>query len=233
MKTKLLVTFSIFSVLFLGVITKALYVQIINKDKLIAYSESQTVRSTKIYPKRGFILDRNDNPLAINIRQYNLFTFIKDKKRLRKEIKLLKKILPDLNYKKITKQINKRKKFTWIARKIDLTPEQLKRIKKFKSIFSEDKASRFYPNHGLLAQTLGFVGVDNIGLSGLEYSFNKSLQGEPEIHKYFKDAKGRPIKYRSANFDKRSEDITLSIDKDIQASVEEYLKEGVEKHQAI
>lgn len=218
--------------LYFAVIAKAFYIQVVNKDKLIAYSESQTVRKIKIYPKRGHILDRNKNPLAINIRQYNLFTFIKDKKKLKKEMRQLKKIIPSLNYSKILRAINKRNKFTWIGRKIDLTEGQVKSIKKFKSILVETISSRLYPHHSLLAQTLGFVGIDNNGLSGIEYSFNKELQGEAEIYKYFKDAKGRPIKFKSAKIDKRTENIQLSIDIDVQASLEEYLKEAVIKHEA-
>lgn len=233
MKTKITVVFSIMMLMFVAVMAKAFYVQIINKDKLIAYSESQTVRKTKIYPKRGYILDRNENPLAINVQKYNLFTFIKNKKKLKSELNKLKKIIPNLDYANILKKIEKRSKFTWIAREIKLKEGQLAQIKEFKNIMLESRSSRFYPNHELLAQTLGFVGIDNDGLAGVEYQFNEELKGEPVIHKYFKDAKGRPIKNKSADIHKRAKDIVLSIDKDIQASLEEYLKEGVKKHIAL
>lgn len=233
MKRKITVTFSILMLMFLTVMAKAFYVQIINKDKLIAYSESQTVRKTKIYPKRGYILDRNENPLAINVQKYNIFTFIKNKKKLKSELTKLKNIIPKLNYEKILKTIEKRSKFTWIAREINLSDEQIEKIKDFESITIESRSSRFYPNHELLAQTLGFVGIDNDGLAGIEYEFNEELKGEPVIHKYFRDAKGRPIKNKSADIHKRAQDIVLSVDKDIQASLEEYLKEGVKNHNAL
>lgn len=214
------------------VLGKAIYVQVINRDKLIAYSESQIVRTSKVYPKRGHILDRNENPLAINVRKFNLFTFVKDEELLQKELYELDEIVPEIKVKKIIEKSKKRKKFTWIARNIELKSDQIKKIKKFKSITLESKSSRFYPNHELSAQLLGFVGIDNDGLAGLEYQYNDKLKGEPEIHKYLRDAKGRPVKFESADLDKRAEDIVLSIDKDIQASVEEFLKEGVEKHEA-
>jgi cell division protein FtsI/penicillin-binding protein 2 len=83
MKKKIIIIFSFMVFLYFAVVAKAFYIQVINKDKLIAYSESQTVRKIKVYPKRGHILDRNGTPLAINIRQYNLCTFITDKKKLR------------------------------------------------------------------------------------------------------------------------------------------------------
>ncbi len=233
MKFKITSIFLFLSLLFISVIGKALYIQVVNRDKLIAYSESQMVRKTKIYPKRGYILDRNDNPLAINIQKYNLFTFVKKEENLKQELKQLKKIVPSISLDRILKSIKTRKKFTWIKREIELSKKQVKEIKKFKSILLETKSSRFYPNHELLSQVLGFVGIDNDGLAGIEYEFNDKLQGDPEIYKYFRDAKGRPIKFKSANLDKRAEDITLAVDKDIQANLEEYLKEGVEKHEAL
>ncbi len=233
MKIKITSIFLLFVALYVTILGKAMYVQVLNRDKLLAYSESQIVRKTKIYPKRGYILDRNEHPLAINIQKYNLFTFAKDVNALTRELKTLKNIIPTINIDKIEKQVRDRKRFTWIKREIKLSDEQLVKIKEFKNILWESKSSRFYPNHELLAQALGFVGIDNNGLAGIEYAFNEELQGEPEIYKYFKDAKGRPVKFTSANLDKRGQDLVLSIDKDIQASVEEYLKEGVIRHDAL
>lgn len=232
MKAKIAVAFVLFLILFSAVIGKAIYIQVLSRDKLIAYSESQLIRKTKIYPKRGFILDRNKNPLAINVQKYNLFTFAKDYKKLSRELYQLDEIYPPAKVTQILKEAKKRKKFTWIARDIELTKKQVSEIKKLKTVLIESRSSRFYPNHELLAQTLGFVGIDNDGLAGIEYIFNEDLKGEPVIHKYFKDAKGRPVKFKSANFDKRTKDIVLSIDKDIQADLEEYLKEGIEKAEA-
>ncbi len=232
-KTKLTGIFFLFLLLFMMVIGKAFYVQVLNRKKLIAYSESQIMRETKIYPKRGFILDRNNNPLAINVQRYNLFTFVKNENLLIRELKELDKIVPSINITSVVQKIKKRKKFTWIKREIELSKDQIAKIKKFKNIFLENKSSRFYPNHELLSQAIGFVGIDNKGLAGLEYEYNADLQGEPEIHKYFRDAKGRPVKFESANFDKRAKDLVLSIDKDIQASLEESLKEGVLKHEGL
>ena len=167
MKNKITFTFLSFLILFSAILVKALYIQVINRDKLIAYSESQIVRETKVYPKRGYILDRKGNPLAINVQKYNLFTFAKNEKELIRELKILKKIIPSLQVNKITSQIKKRKKFTWIRREIDLEEDQIKRIKKLKNVQLESRSSRFYPNHELLSQTLGFVGIDNDGLAGI------------------------------------------------------------------
>lgn len=232
MKTKIAFTFFAMTFLFLAVVVKAFYVQVLNRDKLLAYSHSQIAREVKIYPRRGHILDRNGSPLAINVQTYNIFTFGKDLDVVKKELKAVKQALPELNINDIYNDVKKRRKFTWVARKAELKEVDAQKIKDLEEIFIEAQPSRLYPNHELLSQTLGFVGMDNEGLAGIEYSFNEELKGEAQIHKYFKDAKGRPVKLKSAIVESKAKDVTLSIDKDIQASLEEYLKEGVLKHEA-
>ncbi len=232
MKTRVTFTFFLMLFLFATVVVKGFYVQVLNRDKLLAYSHSQIAREVKIYPRRGHILDRNGSPLAINVQKYNLFTFGKDLKLIKKELRKVKEVLPKLDTGKLLRSIKKRGKFTWIARKVEIKDKEAKELKELKEVFIEAQPSRLYPNNELLAQTLGFVGMDNEGLAGIEYNFNDKLKGEAQIHKYFKDAKGRPVKLKSAIVESKAHDITLSIDKDIQASLEEFLKDGVIKHEA-
>jgi cell division protein FtsI/penicillin-binding protein 2 len=232
MKLKIKLTLLLFILAGGAVITKAFYVSIINRDKLIAYSNSQFVRTQKIYPKRGRIYDRNMNPLAINIRKYNIFTIPKNGKHDYMSLKKLAKVTEIISYKDILKKIKGRNKYTWLARKVDLTENEVEKIKQLKNIFIEPEDSRFYPNHEVAGQILGFVGVDNEGLGGIEFEFNKRLKGKPKIRKYYRDAKGRPVKITEAKVESEIEHITLSIDKDIQASVENFLKQGIKKHKA-
>lgn len=230
------ITFAFFALIlfFSAVAVKAFYVQVINRSKLIAYSDSQVIRTKKVFPKRGQILDRNLNPLAINIKKYNLFTFSKDENVTLSSLKKLKKINLKFDYKKVKSSIEKRKqKFTWISRKIELSKKQVKYIKKLKGINLEEQSARLYPNHELASQLIGFVGIDNEGLSGIENYFNKDLTGEAQIKKYYRDAKGRPVKFESDLSPNHAKDIILSIDKDIQSNLETYLKEGVEEYNAL
>ena len=68
-----------FCFLFTVVISKAFYIQVVNKQRLLNYAKSQFIREVKEYPNRGNILDRNGSPLAINVHVYNLFTIPKNK----------------------------------------------------------------------------------------------------------------------------------------------------------
>ena len=233
MKNRIFFSFLIFCFLFGVVISKAFYIQVVNKQRLLTYAKSQFIREVKEYPNRGNIVDRNGSPLAINVHVYNLFTIPKKKNTaFYNQLKGLSKIVPELTYPKLKNLIQKRTKYTWLARKVSLSENQLQKIKKLEGIFVESHSERVYPNRELMAQTLGFVGVDNTGLAGIEFGMNKELKGKPQVVKYIRDAKGRPIKYETRSTDLVAEDIQLALDKDIQGALESYLKEAVEFHKA-
>ncbi len=222
-----------FCFLFTVVIMKAFYIQVVNKEKLLAYSKSQFIREVSEYPNRGNIIDRNGHPLAINIHVYNVFTIPKNKNtKFYQQLKSLSQVVPELPYAKLQALVKKRTRYTWLGKKIKLSEEQLKKIKKIEGIIVESHSERVYPNRELLSQTLGFVGQDNSGLAGIESSQNKKLKGLPQVVKYVRDAKGRPIKYETKASQLVAEDIQLSIDKDMQGALESYLKEAVIHHQA-
>jgi cell division protein FtsI (penicillin-binding protein 3) len=225
--------FLVFVLLFTAVLGKAFKVQVLDRDKLISKSKRQFFRQRIVYPKRGNIYDRNGSPLAINIQTYSIFTIPKNLKGKTKPYKTLSKIAPSLTYSKIKKRVNKRKKFTWISRKIELTKEQVSAIKKLDGIYVEAVPKRIYPNHELLSQTLGFVGIDNAGLSGIEYAFDKELKGEPTIIKYVRDNKGRPVRFTSGKIGGVSKDVYLSVDKDLQSIAEKALKDAVVEYEAV
>ncbi len=232
-KNRIFFSFLVFCFLFAIVLSKAFYIQVLNKQKLLAYAKSQFFREVKEYPNRGNILDRNGNPLAINVHVYNVFTIPKNKNaEYYRQLHELSKIVPELTYNKLKSLVNKRTRYTWLGRKISLNEDQIKKIKKLDMVFIESHSQRVYPNRELLSQTLGFVGVDNTGLAGIENSLNKELKGEPQVVKYIRDAKGRPIKYESRAMELVAHDVQLSIDKDIQGALESYLKETVEHHKA-
>ncbi len=234
MKNRIFFSFVVFCLLFAVVVGKAFYIQVVNKARLLAYAKSQFIREVKEYPNRGNILDRNGNPLAINVHVYNLFTIPRKKNaEFYEQLRALSKAVPELPYAKLRALVQKRTKYTWLGRKIKLSEEQLKKIKKLEGIFIEGHTERVYPNRELVAQTIGFVGIDNTGLGGIENSLNEALKGKPQVVKYIRDAKGRPIKYETRASDLFSPDVRLSIDKDIQGALESYLKEAVTHHEAL
>ena len=232
-RKKIFFIFVVFAALFFLLLCRAFQLQVINRKELIAYSESQTLRTSKVYPFRGNIYDRNGSPLAINIQTYSIFTIPKNVKGGIRYYKKLADIVPKLSFSKIKKKLFNRKRYTWLARKITLTKEQVERIKKLQGIYIESVPKRLYPNHELLSQTLGFTGIDNNGLAGLEYLFDKELSGKPKITKYIQDAKGRALKFESQEIGGDAQNLRLTIDKDLQSVAEKFLKLAVKKYKAV
>lgn len=232
-KNRIIFVFTCFCLFFLLVLGKAFKVQLIDASDLIVRANSQFLRQATVYPKRGNIYDRSGHPLALNVQTYSIFTIPKATDGKSDVYKKLAKIVPELSYKEMMSTIKKRKKFTWLGRKLRLSKDQVEDIKELKGVFIEGTPERTYPNHELLSQVIGFVGLDNSGLSGLEYMFDKELKGTPVTLKYTIDNKGRPIKFEShQDVTAQAKDIYLTIDKDIQGMAEKYLKEAVLKHNA-
>lgn len=225
------IIFGIFIVAYVAIIFKALKIQVIDKEHLLAKASRQFLRERKVFPRRGHIYDRAGNPLAINIRTYSIFAIPKDIKD-ESIYETLEKIIPGASAKEMRKSFAARGKFTWIARKVKLAPESVDIIKNIEGIHVEEIPKRMYPNHELASQVLGFVGLDNDGLSGVEKQFDKELLGQPQIIKYLIDNKGRPVKYVSEIVGDRAEDLYLSIDKDLQAFAEKHLKDAVDEAEA-
>ena len=221
-----------FGLCFSLIIFKAFRLQVIDRELLISKYSKQIFRERKVYPNRGNIYDRDNNPLAINRKTYSIFA-IPTQLDLDSGVKKLKKIIPSISSNRLKRKLKKRNRFTWVARKVELKDEQVDKIKDIKGIYLEQVPKRFYPNGNLLSQTLGFVGVDNKGLAGIEHSMDKELKGGPKIIKFIKDAKGRPVKFEVEDPGVESKELKLTIRKDLQAVSEKILAEAVKESDAI
>ena len=231
-KGRVLFVFYFFGFLFLLVVGKAFKVQVVDRHKLLEKAKNQFFREAKVYPKRGHVYDRHGHPLALNIRTYSIFTMPQQLRGRHDVYRSLAKIIPSLGYGQILKKVKNRSRYTWLARKISLSKDQVRAVKKLKGVYIDSVPKRIYPNNEIASQIIGFVGIDNIGLSGIEYRFDEELRGRPKVVKYIKDAKGRPVKFESRAVTSPSRDMILSIDKKLQATAEKYLKKMVVSQKA-
>lgn len=234
MKKRIQVSFIFFVVLFGLVIAKASFIQIFQKERLLSYARSQYVREIKSFPHRGNIFDRNSNPLAINVQTWNVFAFPKHKgNEFKSEIKIVSQLVPQLTVETTWNKVKDRNKHTWLARKIKLSESQVTNLKKLKHIKLEPVNTRVYPNKELSSQLIGFTGLDNVGMAGVEKSLNDKLKGQAQVVRFYRDAKGRPVKYEQVHPEEnQSRDIYLSIDKELQSIAENSLKTSVDYHNA-
>ncbi|HYG81965.1 MAG TPA: penicillin-binding protein, partial [Pyrinomonadaceae bacterium] len=123
------------------------------------------------------------------------------------------------------------KKFAWVARKLDEEPAARVRALNIAGVYSLKEPKRQYPNGQLAAHVLGFVGLDETGLAGIERAYDKEIRGEPGRVMVETDAHGRAYGSFEAEA-RRGETVVLTIDRLVQYKTEQALLAAVERNRA-
>ncbi len=204
-KLVVLITALIFSILVIRV-TKLMF---FNKDIILASPQSKNLK------ERGFILDRNGDKLALSIETYSIYGRPSEIENKLMASKKLARVL-NKDYRDILNQLNKRKSFVWIERQVDISKIKNLEDLTIKGIYFEKEFRRYYPFHHLASHILGFVGIDNKGLEGVEYYFDSFLNP-------------RRVDKKKINVidQSRGYSIVLTIDRYIQGVVEEALERAL------
>jgi cell division protein FtsI (penicillin-binding protein 3) len=191
-----------------------------------------------VSPPRGAILDRNGEPLAVNLEVNSLAanpTKITNRHSL---ARLLSKAV-EVSSARTFVRLGEKREFTWIKR--HLSEQDLARLKTFHlmdgsgnlpdGLWLVKENRRVYPHGELAAHILGDVNVDSEGLEGVELWFNDRLRGKVAAFRAIKDALGRPafMDALAAGNAENGAPVTLTIDASLQFSVEEELRNAVRK----
>lgn len=216
----------LFGFILLMVIFKVFYVQVFDYKKLSNLASDLWSRNLPIEASRGKILDRNGIVLADNVTTTSLVLVpnqIKNKMEVTKE---LAKIL-NVSYNEMKKHVFKNTSIERVhplGRRLSYEVADKIEALKFDGVYLLKEAKRYYPYKTLLAHVLGYVGIDNQGLSGLELQYDKYLTGEAGAIKYFSDAKGNKLTLSDVYVKPQDGmDLQLTIDINIQKSVEREL----------
>ena len=216
----------LFGFILLMVIFKVFYVQVFDYKKLSSLASDLWSRNLPIEASRGKILDRNGIVLADNVTTTSLVLVpnqIKNKMEVTKE---LAKIL-NVSYNEMKNHVFKNTSIERVhplGRRLSYEVADKIEALKFDGVYLLKEAKRYYPYKTLLAHVLGYVGIDNQGLSGLELQYNKYLTGEAGAIKYFSDAKGNKLTLSDVYVKPQDGmDLQLTIDINIQKSVEREL----------
>ena len=216
------------TVLGLVLVGRLVQLQIIQHDRLAAQSDRQYLRTVEITSGRGNIYDRNRNQLATNIRVESVYAdpiSITDKDNTARILATALK----LNQKAVLKKLKSDRHFVWIKRKSDMNAvEKLKQLD-LAGVGFIGEAKRYYPKRKLAASTLGFVGLDNQGLAGVEHFHQAILKGNPQRSVLEKDARGRFLwtAAYAQEINKGKRDVVLTLDEVIQFIAERELKKQV------
>ncbi|MFR7674126.1 MAG: stage V sporulation protein D [Clostridia bacterium] len=221
----------IFVSLLLLIIIKVFYVQVFEYKKLYSLSKDLWSRDLPVEANRGLILDRNGVVLADNLTTTSLVLVpnqIKDKKDT--TIKLAQ--ILNVSYDEMYKHVNKKTSIERVhpeGRRLSYEIADKISNLKLPGVYLVKESKRYYPYGNLLSHTLGYVGIDNQGLSGLELQYDKYLTGESGAIKYFSDAKGNKLNLSDVYLEPQDGmNLQLTIDINIQKSIERELNNIVD-----
>ncbi len=228
----------VFLVLLMGFLYSAaflFYIQIFHSSFLAHLAQKQHEHLITIDPKRGTIYDRNLRPMAINLPVYSVYVNARSINihHSKEEIvsKLSEILLIPAN--QISTKIAKNKYFVWVQRKISQDVYQRLKDLKLPGVAFVKESKRFYPNQSLAAHLIGFAGIDNNGLDGLERDYDKYLKGQEGHSVILRDARQRELLLEK-NYIAPVEglDVVLTIDETIQFIAERALDRMYQKYNA-
>lgn len=226
----------------IAVLIRAAYIQLLNNPRLENMARRQFQSNVLIRPRRGAILDRSGEPLAINVQRNSLAA---NPSKLRNKRHVANLLSRALGYPRVRllERLNEKKEFIWIKRQ--LSDAQMRKLKKWHLIDSSGdlagtlveglwlvkESNRVYPHGRLASHILGDVNVDSEGIEGVELWMNESLRGKVVSLKAVKDALGRPtlIDEVAARNVQDGQPIALTIDATLQFEVESHLSNAVRK----
>lgn len=218
--------FIIAILLFLIIFFKIVYVQTVSYDKLSTLSDDLWSRELPISASRGKILDRNGKVLADNITITSLVIIPNQVKEPEKVAKVLSNIL-NTDYDDMYAHVTKNTSIERVhpeGRNLSYEIADEINSYKFDGVYVVKEAKRYYPNGNMLSHVLGYTGIDNQGLSGIELLYDNYLTGEDGAIKYYSDAKGNKLDMAEVYTEPEAGlDVMLTIDYDIQVSIEREL----------
>jgi cell division protein FtsI (penicillin-binding protein 3) len=213
---------------------RLIYLQVYQHDAFVARAERQHKRTVEIPAKRGEILDRNDRVLAFSVDAESIYAVPSEIGEPDAIVAALCGALDGCNTEfraSLRERLGRRRAFVWVKRQV--SPAEARRVAALglDGIGSIKENRRFYPNTSLAAHVIGYVGLDNQGLGGIEAAFNAFIKGRPGTALIQTDARRRAFS-RTERPPTTGASVQLTIDQVLQWIAERELKAGVLEHKA-
>lgn len=227
-RARIVVAGAMFLLMFLVVGLRAFQLQILQGERLKALGDKQRFQEWTLLPKRGSILDRAGEPLAISLEAQSVYVRPSRLKEPEAVAPVLAKAL-GMSVKSIRRKIKRDRPFVWVKRQV--TPKESQRVRSLRldgvGMYNEPK--RYYPHGRLAAQMVGFVGRDSKGLEGVEAFYDQYIRGELGSSFVEQDALGRKVLLQGVEKLEvpPGADIHLTLDASIQHLVEKQLAVAV------
>lgn len=214
------------------------WLQVVQHNEYVERAAKQQQRTFEVAPRRGVLYDRNLHELAMTVLVDSIYADpaeMDDKQAAAHTLAAIVHVDPEDNrttQSAIADRLANGHNFAWVARRV--RPDVAARVRalNMKGIYFQKEFQRFYPDNQIAAQVLGYVGVDDNGLGGLEEKFDSELHGTPGRMYAAMDAR-REVVVSSEHDPEPGRNLVLTIDENIQFMAERALDHSMQKTQAL
>ncbi len=229
------IVFIISLVVFFFVLVKIFYIQVIEYKKLNTLASELWSRELTVQADRGKILDRNGKVIVDNVTTVGLYLVPNQILNKSEVASTLANIL-GVSYDEMFRHVSKKTSIERVhpeGRNLDFEIADKINSYNYDGVYLLKESKRDYKYKNLLSHVIGYTGIDNQGLSGLELLYDKELTGKNGSIKYYSDGKGKRLSMPEVYSEPKSgSDIKLTIDLDIQLSLENELSNAYTKYEA-
>jgi len=214
----------------LVILVRLVQLQVLGRAFFARQAARQSERTINLDPRRGAIVDRNGHPLAVSVDAESIYAVPQDIEDAAGTATALGKALSlDAGARReLQAALEKTRAFVWVRRKVDPAVAREVRALQLEGVGFLTENRRYYPQRELAAHVIGYVGLDNTGMSGVEYAFESAIRGNAAKVLIRTDARRRAFEHT----EKPSTDgqtVVLTIDESIQHVVEKELERSVQE----
>jgi len=223
---------AVFGLAFAIAFLRAAWLQGVRAGSFGRLAASQHSEEVTIPAARGTIYDRGGVQLAIGEQATTVYADPRLVRDPRREATVVAQVMHLDPSQVATELADRAHGFVYVARKADPALAAKLKLRHLPGLGFYPEERRFYPQGALASQVLGYAGVDNHGLAGLELSLDKALAGRPGRERIVKDASGQAIDTVQSQTERDGSDVYLTLDHTIQANAQAVLKQTVARWQA-
>jgi cell division protein FtsI (penicillin-binding protein 3) len=235
LKTRVAVCAVVFAVWTVGIEARLMYLQVIRHTEMTTRANRQQVRTVTPAAKRGEILDRNGRVLAFSV---DAETIAADPSQVvdpESTAQAICRALDECDADKrrdMAARLAKKTRFEYLDRQVSAAAARRVSDLKLPGIALYKESRRYYPKKELAAHVLGYVGVDNVGLAGIESSYDSRVRGRDGRIILQIDSRREARAAREERPATAGDTLELTIDQYLQHIAERELRAGVEEHNA-
>ena len=235
LRSRLLVCTVLFVCWTISIEARLIYLQVIEHADMMVRANRQQLHTAKLPAKRGEIVDRDGHVLATSV---DADTIVADPSEIEKPDDVARRVCAALDHctaqqrQVMAERLAGNGQFAYLARQI--SSEEMRRIKALDlpglTFYKESR--RYYPKKELAAHVLGYVGTDNVGLAGLESTFDKRIKGREGKMLLQTDARRHVMSSREEQPPTSGDGLELTIDEYLQFVADRELRIGVAENHA-